>query len=82
MTNNGDQHGGGRSKADGSSHAQKSDMENSNPFGDVRDEGDMKLDPAAQTLIGQTLKALYSEIVHEPIPDKLSKLLADLDRED
>jgi Anti-sigma factor NepR len=42
----------------------------------------VKLDTSAQALIGQQLRAVYGEIVKEPIPDHLLKLLEDLERKD
>jgi Anti-sigma factor NepR len=46
-----------------------------------RDDGVViKLDDAAQQLIGQQLKAVYGEIVRQPIPDKFLQLLDELER--
>jgi hypothetical protein len=42
----------------------------------------VKLDTSAQALIGQQLRAVYGEIVNQPIPDHLLKLLEDLERKD
>ncbi len=44
--------------------------------------GPVKLDDAAQALIGHHLRALYGEIVREPVPDHLIKLLQDLERKE
>ena len=41
-----------------------------------------ELDTAAQALIGHQLRTLYSEIVREPVPDQLLKLLQDLERKE
>lgn len=41
-----------------------------------------RLDESAQALIGQHLKAIYSEIVQEQVPDHLLKLLAELERKE
>lgn len=43
------------------------------------DAADVKLDVAAQALIGHHLRALYGEIVKEPVPDRFLKLLQDLE---
>ncbi len=45
-------------------------------------EPEVRLDEAAQALIGQHLKAVYSEIVQQPIPDEFLKLLDDLERKE
>ena len=87
MANNGEEHEGGKTDAGKNASATKSEIADTHAsMGALEpiafDEPDMRLDPAAQMLIGQTLKALYSEIVHEPIPDRLAKLLAELDRDD
>lgn len=42
----------------------------------------VKLEDTAQALIGQHLRALYGEIVREPVPDHLIKLLQDLERKE
>lgn len=38
------------------------------------------LDSRAQALIGQRLKAMYHQIVEQPVPDHLLKLLEDLEK--
>lgn len=53
----------------------------SNEDSDQGDD-DIRIDEAAQALIGQHLKAIYSEIVHQPIPDELLKWLEDLERKE
>jgi hypothetical protein len=45
-------------------------------------DDDVRIDEAAQALIGQHLKAIYSEIVQQPVPDELLKLLEDLERKE
>ena len=45
-------------------------------------EPEIRLDEAAQALIGQHLKAIYSEIVQQPVPDEFLKLLDDLERKE
>lgn len=45
-------------------------------------EDDIRIDEAAQALIGQHLKAIYSEIVQQPVPEELLKLLEDLERKE
>ncbi len=42
----------------------------------------VRLDAAAQALIGNQLKAMYSEICSEPVPAELLDLLAKLERKD
>ena len=44
------------------------------------DDAAVKLDASAQALIGQQLRAVYGEIVNQPVPDHLLKLLEDLER--
>ena len=46
------------------------------------DEPEVRLDEAAQALIGMHLKAVYSEIVQQPVPDEFLKLLDDLERKE
>ncbi len=36
------------------------------------------LSPALQGHLGRQLRAVYSELVHEPMPDKFAKLLEEL----
>ena len=45
-------------------------------------ETEVKLDESAQALIGHHLKAVYSEIVEQPIPDQFLKLLDELERKE
>lgn len=45
-------------------------------------ETEVKLDESAQALIGHHLKAVYSEIVEQPIPDHFLKLLEELERKE
>ena len=40
------------------------------------------LDARAQALIGQRLKMVYDELVQEPIPDHLLRLLEDLEKKE
>ena len=49
---------------------------------DLVTETEVKLDESAQSLIGYHLKAVYSEIVEQPIPDEFLKLLEDLERKE
>ncbi len=42
----------------------------------------VRLDAAAQALIGNQLKAMYAEICSEPVPSELLDLLAKLERKD
>jgi Anti-sigma factor NepR len=41
-----------------------------------------KLENSAQALIGQKLKAVYGEIVRQPIPDRLLRLIEELERKE
>jgi hypothetical protein len=50
------------------------------PDGD--DPHDVSLAPDAQSRIGAGLQAMYSELLRQPIPDKLLALIAQLDRKD
>lgn len=43
---------------------------------------ELKLDDAAQALIGHHLRSLYGQIVKEPVPDQFLKLLQDLERKE
>ena len=40
------------------------------------------LDEPTQALIGHCLKAVYAEIVEQPVPEQLLKLLEDLERQE
>lgn len=40
------------------------------------------LDTGIQSRIGDQLRAMYDDLVHQPVPDKLTALLAKLDRPD
>ena len=42
----------------------------------------IKLDHTAQVLIGQHLKAIYGEIVQQPVPDRFLELLDELERKE
>ena len=46
------------------------------------EDGLSKHDIATQTLIGHHLKAVYREIIEEPIPDRFLKLMEELDRKE
>ena len=43
-------------------------------------DGPLRLDPTAQALIGQQLKAFYGRIVQEEVPKHLLDLLEELER--
>ena len=45
-------------------------------------EGEIRLDDAAQAAIGRHLRAVYSEIVQQPIPDQFLQLLDELERKE
>ena len=45
-------------------------------------EIEIKLDDAAQAAIGRHLRAVYSEIVQQPIPDQFLQLLDELERKE
>lgn len=49
---------------------------------DLDEGGAARLDDAAQALIGQHLKAVYSEIVQQPVPEEFLKLLEELERKE
>ena len=42
----------------------------------------ISLDSRAQAMIGQRLKAVYSELVQQPVPDHLLKLLEELEQQE
>lgn len=44
------------------------------------DSNDPKLDKTAQTRIGDQLRAMYDDLVHQPVPDRFRELLDQLDR--
>lgn len=46
----------------------------------VEPELDVRLDARAQALIGRRLKTVYEELVQQPVPDHLLKLLEELER--
>jgi hypothetical protein len=46
------------------------------------DTHDVNLAPDAQARIGAGLQAMYSELLRQPIPDRLLALIAQLDRKD
>jgi hypothetical protein len=46
------------------------------------DDVAIRLDASAQALIGQQLRAVYGEIVNQPVPDHLLKLLEELQGKD
>ncbi len=39
-----------------------------------------KLEPGAQKVLGRELRAMYNELVEEPVPDRFVKLLDELER--
>jgi len=43
-------------------------------------ESDVKLDTDLQAHIGRQLRAVYDEVVNEPVPDKFIRLLEELER--
>ena len=45
-------------------------------------EIEVKLDDAAQAAIGRQLRAVYSEIVQLPVPDRFLQLLDELERKE
>ncbi len=45
-------------------------------------EPEVKLDDAAQALIGHHLKAVYGAIVQQPVPDRFLELLDELERKE
>lgn len=49
---------------------------------EAADQRVVRLDAAAQALIGNQLKAMYAEICSEPVPPDLLELLAKLERKD
>jgi hypothetical protein len=44
-----------------------------------RDGGAPALDRSVQSRIGDNLRALYDDLVHQPVPDRFRELLARLD---
>ncbi len=47
---------------------------------DAAMNSDVKLDASAQMLIGRQLKAVYGDILAEPVPEQFLQLLDDLER--
>ncbi|MGJ3262610.1 MAG: NepR family anti-sigma factor [Salinarimonas sp.] len=54
---------------------------------EVRDDGpasvlsDPRLDRAIQSRIGDQLRAMYSELMEQPVPDRFKDLLAELENQ-
>lgn len=46
------------------------------------EESPAKLSPSAQDVIGRKLKAIYDEIVQQPVPANLLDLLQELERKE
>lgn len=72
---NGKRSKAGNPKGPGVSKAEKSATDAAAP-----DDTAVKLDPSAQALIGQQLRAVYGEILSQPVPDHLLELLEELER--
>ena len=54
-----------------------------NQMTDLSNEAiDVKIGPRAHALIGQRLKLVYDELVKEPVPDHLLKLLEALEQKE
>jgi hypothetical protein len=68
-------------KSDGAGGAQRTLDHGEARKGDAG-ENDFKLDESAQQLIGQHLKAVYDEIVQQPVPDQFLRLLDELERKE
>ena len=68
----------------GLEHPAESEPPETNEMNDQTNDGggDIKLNPRAQALIGQKLKRAYEELVQEPVPDHLLKLLEELERKE
>ncbi|GGK50324.1 NepR family anti-sigma factor [Salinarimonas ramus] len=47
----------------------------------ARDTADPRLDRATQARIGDQLRAMYSELLDQPVPDRFVELLAKMDDE-
>ena len=45
-------------------------------------ESEIRLDDAAQAAIGRQLRAVYSEIVQQPVPDQFLRLLDELEQKE
>ena len=48
----------------------------------IESTSDIKLNARAQALIGQRLRTVYDELVQEPVPDHLLKLLEELEQKE
>ena len=65
---------------------QKTDVEPPEPK-DMNEQStetatNVKLNARAQAMIGQRLKAVYNDLVQEPVPEHLLQLLAELERKE
>ena len=49
-------------------------------FGAATGAVDGALEPELQAHIGRQLRAMYNEVINEPVPDRLLRLLQDLER--
>jgi hypothetical protein len=56
--------------------------EDTNSNGERMGDPVITLDESAQQMIGQQLKAVYDEIVQQPVPDQFLKLLDELERKE
>ena len=73
----------GREPRDSRPVAASVDKENELTEGlSTQGDAQVKLDESAQAMIGQRLKAVYSAIVREPVPDQFLKLLEELERKE
>jgi hypothetical protein len=53
------------------------------PKGSAAEEGlEPTLDRAIQSRIGHHLRAMYDDLMHQPVPDRFAELLGRLDRGD
>lgn len=48
----------------------------------IEPTSDVRLNARAQALIGQRLKTVYDELVQEPVPEHLLKLLEELEQKE
>ena len=48
----------------------------------IEDDTELKLNSRARVLIGQRLRTVYDELVQQPVPKHLLKLLEELERKE
>jgi Anti-sigma factor NepR len=71
---------GGTSAADQGATGSEKDEEENSVNSLQRENRSARLDAAAEARIGRKLKAMYDQVLNEPVPDHLMDLLGKLDQ--